>query len=120
MAQQVEYRDLALGWNRISQHRLAGSIRLLDRDTHVREFGQVPGHRIAQIKPSLFVKHHNGDTGDGLGHRVHAKDRVLSNWLGGFLIGHSKSLEVSDAASPGYETDSAAQLVVLDVSLSPG
>ena len=65
---------------------------------HTLERGEVLRHRIVQFDPALLVQRHDGHTGDDLGHRVDAEDRVLLH----------RQLPGDVTLAPGAPLDNAA------------
>ena len=93
MRQQIRNRYLAL---ERCQNRILGPAPRID--LCIRKFRYKLRHRIVHLQLALFVEHHNRNTGNGLGHRINAKKRVLSHRLIQFPIPQTRSLEMHNFA----------------------
>ena len=108
VAQQVLDGNGAQG-----RHPLEHTIALRG-DVEGREIGKVFGNGIAEQEPSVFPQHHRRHRGNGLGHGIDAKDRVLRHRRAGGRISLSEALEIPYAAAPGDERDSPRHPATFD------
>ena len=90
------------------------------RDLEVLELGDILRDRIGEAKGPLLIKHHEGDTGDRLRHRVDAKDRVLGHRRTRSDVLVAERFEVGDLAVARDHRRDAGELTVVDELLHAG
>jgi hypothetical protein len=67
-----------------------GSVVETFLDLHVRELGQIPMYGIVQLEPALLVEAQQRGSGDRLGHRVEAPDRVVRDLVPALEVAHAE------------------------------
>ena len=88
MQQQVAHGD--------RPRRARAEPRPLAGHDDVLEFGDELGDGIVELEAALFVKHHHRDRGDGLRHRVDAKERSLGHRRARLEILNADGFEICD------------------------
>ena len=73
-------------------------------------------HRILEFESAFLVQHHRGHGGDGLGHRVDAKQGVVLDGLAGFHIALAVPAEMGDLAGPTDQDQPAGQQSIIHVA----
>ncbi len=86
---------------------------------HTLEGREVLRHRIVQLDPALFVQRHDGHTGDDLGHRVDAEDRVLLHRHLPGDVTLTPGAPRDNAALACQEHDDASVLTLVHETLHP-
>ena len=85
-----------------------------DDDFHAGKFGNVLRDRIVELPLPLFVQHHHGDAGNGLGHGVDPEDRIFLDSVGLLRVELADGVEVDDLAVARDQCDQACHLLVVD------
>lgn len=98
-------------WTGSSTRHSLGTWRL--GHLEAREFGDVLLDRIVEPESAFLVEGRQGYAGDGLGHRVDAKDRVLRHGSSRCNVLFALGLEVRDLALPGAQGDDAGEFAVV-------
>src|SRR5438094_354725 len=111
MGEKVLDSNRPLGRHRGPRRRsLVLRIRRIEH-LHVLEFRYEIGNGLIQRKSSLLIEHHDGDTGDRLGHGANTKDMVGAHSSFFLAVRHSDSFEIcyfriaaneADATSDAY------------------
>ena len=74
-------------------------------------------HGIVELAQALFNQHHQRHGGDGLAHRIDAKDAVALHGSPAFDLEVPLRLEKGDVAVAGHQGQGAGELAVVDVAL---
>src|SRR5262249_25479547 len=77
-------------------------------------------HRVVQLKQPLLIQHHEPHTGNGLAHRIDAKDAVVLHGPGTFELQISLRFKIGDLPLTGYEREGAGDFASVDVALHVG
>ena len=83
----------------------------------VLEFGDERGNSVVESEASLFVQHHDRDRGDGLGHRVDAKERPLGHRRPRLEILDADGFEVGHLAASRHGRHRSGDPMFRDVSV---
>src|SRR5262249_38758301 len=73
-------------------------------------------HRVIQLKQPLLIQHHESHAGDGLAHRIDAKDAVVLHGPGAFELQISLRFKIGDLPLAGHERERASDFASIDVA----
>src|SRR5262249_3292753 len=68
----------------------------------------------------LLIQHHQPHAGDGLAHRIDAKDAVVLHGPGAFELQIPLRFKIGDLPLTGYERESASDFASINVALHMG
>eukprot|EP00965_Chrysotila_dentata_P135605 4483231-Pleurochrysis_carterae.AAC.1 len=74
---------------------------------------------LVELEEAALVEHHRGDRDDGLGHRVHAHDRVEANVTASFVRGGPGRVHVAELATARDEREHERDLLGGDPPVGP-